>query len=153
MSREIKFRVWDKQINAYVPIHAMALDGTNELFYLGQDWDTERGEFIIEQFTGIQDINGKDIYEGDMVSLVYALQPNIPESEGIYEVFYKRCSFYLKQHKHNWISVSFGDPNKNKNLSPDEPPFIIIDELPLEDFRICKVIGNIQENPELIKIP
>lgn len=73
MKRQLKFRAWDKlqkkMINP-VPFSeqiAIQLGGVVGLFN-GKTYDTVNDEFELMQFTGIIDIKGKEIYEGDIVS-------------------------------------------------------------------------------------
>lgn len=58
MNREIKFRVWDN------------VDYMSSPFTLKDIQDKKiqfTSDYIIMQFTGLTDKNGKDIYEGDIV--------------------------------------------------------------------------------------
>ena len=59
--REIKFRAWDEKNNRYwYQFDISSLFGSAYFSGLRKDW-------IVEQFTGLKDKNGNEIYEGDWV--------------------------------------------------------------------------------------
>ncbi len=72
--REIKFRVWDKKGGRMYPVTALFSWKGDELNRISLA--TERGEtqdipigdrFVLMQYTGLKDKNGREIYEGDIV--------------------------------------------------------------------------------------
>ena len=70
MKRVIKFRVWNEVNKKY---ESMGNMGNGPFISLWGDYiPRARGEYypvIIEQFTGLQDSSGNDIYEGDILML------------------------------------------------------------------------------------
>jgi uncharacterized phage protein (TIGR01671 family) len=67
--RTFKFRAWNKNTNQMIDLQAitpLALDPT--MFQDGV-FIPFNESLIIEQFTGLLDKNGREIYEGDLVKL------------------------------------------------------------------------------------
>jgi len=127
--REIKFRAWEKRnkimeyinilkkITCFLPCH----DINDRIRYA----QVACNDYELMQYTGLKDKNGKEIYEGDIVSSCGYLEV---VSYGIQEVdAFEGMGFNL------WSFMEETTAN-GKRLSAE-----------------TKVIGNIHENPELLE--
>ena len=74
MNREIKFRAWHKNLKKMFKIGQITLEkGTwnyepNDRDFIGMSIPYQPS-FILMQYTGLHDKNGKEIYEGDIIRI------------------------------------------------------------------------------------
>jgi len=120
MNREIKFRAWDKEKKEFV---YLSQSGDFGLIGDGLQFSIDLCDelFIIDQFTGLKDKNGVEIYEGDIIRT---------REDYVGDYFYK----------HEIHQVIFDDGCfccELANLT--------------DEFYLCEIIGNIHENPDLLK--
>lgn len=76
MNREIKFRAWHKDLKKMFKIGQITLEkGTwnfepNDRDFIGMSIPSQPS-FVLMQYTGLHDKNGKEIYEGDILKVYY----------------------------------------------------------------------------------
>lgn len=139
MSREIKFKVWDTENEEYSnwTNRDPHFNVTNSRLFFWERTQKKDGSyggdivledygnrFILLQYTGLKDKNGKEIYEGDIL----IFRPCYDESLG-------------GQFGNSVFAVSFSDG-----------AFRFGDQLAdQEGASYYEIIGHIYQNPELLK--
>jgi uncharacterized phage protein (TIGR01671 family) len=134
MNNRLKFRAWDKLAKrftypdkGYQGHYILTLNGEFHNLQNGSGGD----EYIVQQWTGFVDAEGKDVYEGDIIGSV---------------------NFILK----NRGVIKFGEYCGKGYYSNDGCGWFI--DFKFDSYPFVKnwpkntiVIGNIFENPELLK--
>ena len=118
--REIKIRVWDT--NDYIFRYDCSIDSDGKA---NASWGKTKSHWVIQFFTGAKDQNGKEIYEGDILTFKYKEYDNNKWIESRGSVYFDNDLFgYLVDMD---CGFRFGE------------------------IKDIKVIGNIFENRELLK--
>lgn len=145
MKREIKFRVWDNKYRSWMMADFGTIHGVGNFISAGgkgywlpailkNETLTDRiheeipfngsnPRWVVQQYTGLKDKNGREIYEGDIL-----------KCKGYDRLFDIEEFYYNREVKH--ITASTGELEMSGYFS-----------IPMDR----EVVGNIFENPELLK--
>ncbi|WP_261792820.1 YopX family protein [Lactiplantibacillus plantarum] len=125
----IKFRAWHMPFGKYGAMQEMVYSRASHILALAE---TEPEKYIPEQFTGLKDVNGKDIYEGDVVNVwsnmsELTMEPTV--NEIVSEDSLGRPGVFLKP-----VGAHVLEPCLYDSWSTQ-----------------FEIIGNVHENPELLE--
>lgn len=130
MNRIIKFRVWSKYCSKYLSSehgifnnilkfthdHVKLIDGC---------YRTLENDYVFQQFTGLFDKTGREIYEGDIIHYTNSRE---------------KIDFFA--------NVTFSEKEAKYTIKSKMGEFSLVDRS--DYYGTFVVVGNIFENPELL---
>ncbi|WP_166668687.1 YopX family protein [Lactiplantibacillus plantarum] len=123
----IKFRAWYMPFGKYGAMQEMVYSRASHILALAE---TEPEKYIPEQFAGLSDVNGKDIYEGDILAISYMIDED-------------KVTDYLKvEWREDYAGFYCGEKPLYACLSEWDNDIKLAQTYP-------KIFGNVHENPEI----
>ena len=123
--REIKFRAWDKVNKKFREDFSILIDREGSILDNKKD-DYVNDDYVIQQFTGLKDKNGREIFEGDICRYKFDAQPYqqliVQSREFIFVITDIREIYRIENNR-----------------------FIV------SNWNNVEVIGNVYESPELLE--
>jgi uncharacterized phage protein (TIGR01671 family) len=134
--RDIKFRAWNNK-------HKVMLNEIDIFDILSKDPASLSSknfynDNILNQYTGLEDKNGKEIYEGDILGCPWNFNT---EYFSYGEVVFWKGSFHLSK----------GDESEYPEYCPHDLYGFNDTPTRREFWENATIIGNIHENPDLLK--
>ena len=132
--RQIKFRAWDPDHSEWIQAFDVDRDGLVWYNHVGLL------NAILEQFTGLKDANGKEIYEGDVVRWTLPKGFCHPTS---YEIIQNACTTISQV---VWVDGCYELHGIGEYRGWET---LLHGDVPRNEY--ATIIGNIHQNPELME--
>jgi len=145
--REIKFRAWDGIEGEMGKVKG--LDWTTDTMYLSIPNYCIQERMLhamkLMQYTGLNDSNGKEIYEGDIVEKIYGDREGCIKVNGSIKPF-----LYFVEEKYGCSGIT---PMFPELIHPDDRRWIPIYDQEDEELKTeyLTVVGNIYEGSEMLE--
>lgn len=142
--RELKFRIWDKKNKIFIyewdaSHKRLAISLVGLVYHGGYDDVLPENDYVVQQWTGLKDLKGIEIYEGDIIETMYDVSCFKLKNGEILEGA-EPGHFMIEKpvlSKVKWSGVGFDLGGKIQIGWRKKDAF--------------KVVGNLFETPELLK--
>ena len=153
MQRELKFRAYHLVDKKYVDIIGFDLEHADYVIRIsGMPTIVPLKVLQVQQFTGLKDKHGKEIYEGDYLRQKTHACSSKPDMACDYDPLFDRYEIKWDERKNGWNAFPVSAlSSKDFDIAIQQLGGLIT--WPCEDV-LCnpqhyEIIGNIYENPEL----
>lgn len=139
MNREIKFRAWDKGDKVFQKDFVVKEGKVFLAIYdRGDYYKLIKTGWILQQYTGLHDKNKKEIYEGDVLQWGYGECKECGQEHKKIrgEIYWNEFGASYQTSNGSYLISNHGNTQLKGNGERDD----------------LEIIGNIYENPELIKL-
>lgn len=146
MKREIKFRAYVSKDSRYnVKVGMINSESIKEILQdkltkIPAEWTWSEIGLVMMQFTGLKDKNGKEIYEGDIVKYnKQNLEIRYFDNYGMFGL--------VGENSYSSKMIDESKPMGSRGSSTNYKPYVLNEYYQ----KRIEIIGNIHENPELLK--